>query len=61
MSIILYPGPMHVGLLLLTGIASKGKLFCSSFDLLETFVNETKYCTFSGIDLMFQVDPCLLV
>ena len=37
-----------VGILLLVGLLSSGKWFCSSHNLLTTFINETAYCTFSG-------------
>ena len=39
---------LHAALLIVVGLASEGKLFCSSSDLFETFMNETAYCTFSG-------------
>ena len=42
----------NTGILLLIGLISRGKWFCSSHDLLNTFVNETAYCTFSGILLI---------
>ena len=38
----------YTALLFLTGLSSKGKLFCTSHDLLETFTNPSTYCTLSG-------------
>ena len=37
-----------VDLILLVGAFYKEELFCSSDDFLESFVNETPFCTFSG-------------
>ena len=37
-----------VDLILLIGVFYKEELFCSSDDFLESFVNETAFCTFSG-------------
>ena len=39
---------VHAAMVVLIGLASRGKLFCTSNDLLETFANENAYCTFSG-------------
>ena len=37
-----------VDLIHLIGLFFKEELFCSSDDFLESFVNETPFCTFSG-------------
>ena len=37
-----------VDLILLPGAFYKEELFCGSDDFLESFMNETPFCTFSG-------------
>ncbi len=47
------------GILLLIGLVSRGKWFCNSHDLLNTFINETVYCTFSGIHCCLILSLCI--
>ena len=39
---------MYADLILLIGVFNKEELFCSSNNFLESFVNETPFCTLSG-------------
>lgn len=52
---------MITGILLLIGLVSRGKWFCSSHDLLNTFIDETAYCTFSGTVLLITAIHNILI